>query len=363
VVALFGDGPFRDTLTAAGISTTLLPASRLVRRGTRYSSAYGQTLTMLGAGVPAALQLTAIIRRARVDVVHTNGAKAHLLAGLASCLAGRPLVWHVRDFPPAGAAGRVFGHALRRFPDAVIANSGAIADSLRSHGGRAGGIVVVHNPVDLERFTPRRDRAQAQRALGLRAPAPTIGMVAHLTPWKGHDLFLRIASQILKSVPDAQFVIAGGSIYETEGHDGVGDGLRASIARQNLQHHVTLLGRRDDVPDVMAAMDVLVHCPTAPEPFGRVVAEAMAAGRPAVAARCGGLPEVVVDEETGFLVPPGDVDAFSRRVVQLLSDMALSARMGLAARRRAEQAFAVDAHADAVFDVYRRLSPRAGAAA
>src|SRR5207245_2157707 len=103
--------------------TIVLPLSRAVRRGTRYRAATIQTATMLAAGVPAALRLAAIIRRERADIVHTNGLKAHLLGGAAGRLAGCPVVWHVRDFPPAGAARRLFSQALRRFPQAVIANS------------------------------------------------------------------------------------------------------------------------------------------------------------------------------------------------------------------------------------------------
>lgn len=360
---MFGKGPFEQRLVADGFATIVPPMSRLVRRGTRYRPAYGQTVTMMGAGVPAVFRIASIIRRLRVDIVHTNGAKAHLLAGLAGRLAGRPVLWHVRDFPPTRGAGRLFRHALRSFPDMIIANSAAIAGSLAAIGASPSRLVVAHNPVDLGRFAPQSDRVEARRRLGLRADAPTIGLVAHLTPWKGHDQFVLIARRVLESIPDAQFVVAGGSIYETDGHDGYHDRLHELVAQLNLSAHVTFLGRRDDVAGVMAALDVLVHCPTAPEPFGRAVAEAMAAGRPVVAARSGGLPEIVADGATGFLVAPGDIDGFAGRVVQLLSDAALARRLGEAGRAHAESAFPVGVHADRVCEVYRLLCPHAGAAA
>lgn len=362
-MAIFGPGPLQERLAAKQFATVVLPISRLVRRGTRYRAAVGQTAAMVAAGVPAALRLVSIIRRARVDLVHTNGVKAHLLAGLAGRLSGCPVVWHVRDFPPVHGAGRLFRHALRRFPDMVIANSDAIAESLGALGAPSARLVVAHNPVDLGRFAPCLGKTEARRNLGLSDEPPTVGLVAHMTPWKGHDQFLLIARRVLDEIPDARFVVAGGSIYETDGHDGYVNRLQRAVANLNLSDRITFLGRRDDVPSILAALDVLVHCPTAPEPFGRVLAEAMAAGRPVVATRCGGIPEVVADGTTGFLVASGDVDGFARHVVRLLRDPVLADRLGAAGRLRAEKAFGVEVHADRVHRVYRALCARIRAAA
>ena len=117
------------------------------------------------------------------------------------------------------------------------------------------------------------------------------------------------------------------------------------------------LGIRTDIHEIMAALDVLVHCPTAPEPFGRAVAEAMGAGRPVVAANDGGVPELVEEGRTGLLVPPGDVAAFAAAVRRLLEDTGLRQRFGSAARQRAEAMFAVDAHAARVLEHYAPLTP------
>jgi glycosyltransferase involved in cell wall biosynthesis len=104
-------------------------------------------------------------------------------------------------------------------------------------------------------------------------------------------------------------------------------------------------------------LDVLVHCPTAPEPFGRGVAEAMAVGKPVVAARNGGIPEIVEHEVTGILVNPGDVRAFATAVLRLLRDPELRQRLGLAARLRAESLFPVGPHAEQVIEAYRGVAP------
>jgi glycosyltransferase involved in cell wall biosynthesis len=184
-------------------------------------------------------------------------------------------------------------------------------------------------------------------------------MVGHLTPWKGHEVFLEIARAVADRIPRSRFVVVGGSIYETHGHAGYPEILRQKTAALGLSDRVTFLGIRDDIPELLAGLDVLVHSPTAPEPFGRVLAEAMAVGRPVVAARCGGIPEVVEDGVTGFmtgfLVPSADVGAFTAAVVRLLEDPVQCRRLGGAGRRRAEARFGIEAHAAGVLEAYRAV--------
>jgi glycosyltransferase involved in cell wall biosynthesis len=154
-------------------------------------------------------------------------------------------------------------------------------------------------------------------------------------------------------------VVVGGPIYETDGHAGYAEGLHRRTGALGLADRVTFLGARTDVPEILASLDVLVHCPTAPEPLGRVLAEAMAVGRPVVAARSGGIPEVVEEGVTGFLVEPGDVAGFASAVVRLLEDPALRERLGSSGRRRAEARFGVEAHVSAVLDAYRAVTAAA----
>jgi glycosyltransferase involved in cell wall biosynthesis len=199
-----------------------------------------------------------------------------------------------------------------------------------------------------------------RRELSLGKSVPLVGLVAHLTPWKGHEFFLTVVRAVREAVPEARFVVAGGPIYETDGHAGYSETLRQRVLELGLAEQVIFLGLRDDIPEVLAAVDVLVHCPTAPEPFGRAVAEAMAVGCPVVAARCGGIPEIVGDNVTGFLVPPGDTQGFASAVVQLLKDSALRERFGRAGRHRAEALFSIGAHTTRILDAYRIVRRSSG---
>ena len=164
-----------------------------------------------------------------------------------------------------------------------------------------------------------------------------------------------MALTLKDAVSGVRFLVSGGPIYETEGHEGYAERLRRRVVDLGLGGRVHLLGNRDDVPEILAGVDVLVHVPSAPEPFGRVVAEAMAVGKPVVAANAGGLPEIVEDEVTGLLVPPGDPSACAAAVTRLLADPALRARFGAAGRRQAEQRFDPAVHAERVMAAYREV--------
>ncbi len=354
-VALFGDGPFRERLSALGIPTVDVPLPRWTRAAGRYRLPGGPVggAALMAGSLPAALRLAAAGRQAGADLIHTNGMKAHLLAGLAGRLARVPVIWHLRDFPPAGWAGRTFHEAARLLPEMILAPSEAVAAGVRLPGRRRPR--VVPDPVDLDQFHPGIPRARIRQELRIAGEEPLIGMIAHLTPWKGHEVFLEIAREVLDRVPRSRFVVVGGSIYETDGHAGYPETLRQKTAALGLSDRVTFLGIRDDIPDLLAGLDLLVHTPTAPEPFGRVLAEAMAVGRPVVAARCGGIPEVVEDGVTGLLAASGNVGAFTAAVVRLLEDPVLCKRLGDAGRQRAEARFGIEVHVTRVLEAYRAV--------
>jgi len=364
-VALFGDGPFRAGLSGLGIPAVNLAVPSFVRKAGRYTSPHGAgcltTAALVATALPAASRLAALARRMKATLIHTNGMKAHLLGGLAGRMTGIPVVWHLRDFPPDGLRGRLFRGAARRLPALVLVNSEAVGGAIRATPGGRPRVRRLYNPVDLSRFHPATPRGRIRGELGLSGAAPLVGLIAHLTPWKGHELFLTIARAVADMHPPARFIVVGGPIYGTNGHQGYLDRLRARAAALGLSDRVAFLGARSDVPEILADVDVLVHCPTAPEPFGRAVAEAMAAGRPVVAARCGGIPEIIEDGAAGLLVEPGDAKGFAAAVAALLDNADRRARLGAAGRRRAETLFQMGTHTAAVLEAYRTVMDRAGA--
>ena len=232
----------------------------------------------------------------------------------------------------------------------------AVAESfsrVRADGSR---VRIVHNGIDLESYAPDPGSAVLRREYGLDPERPTVGMVGVLVPWKGFDVFVDAAARLAHRAPRAVFFIVGDEIYDTRGHRGYRRHLEEKVRGLGLEGRVFFTGFRRDVPAIMNSLDVVVHASVRPEPFGRVILEAMACGRPVIATDAGGAPEVLGrDGSAGILVPPGDARAMAEAVLELLRAPARRARMGQAGRERAVGGFSSDAHARGVQQVYEEV--------
>jgi glycosyltransferase involved in cell wall biosynthesis len=193
--------------------------------------------------------------------------------------------------------------------------------------------------------------------LGLAAGVPLVGLVGRYDTWKGHQVFLRAAARIAAARPHVRFCMVGGALNEAllphaaRYRDGVLD-LRRRLGLEEVVH---VVGHRDDVPEVLAALDV-VACPSDHEPFGMIVLESLAARRALVASDSGGPTEIVEDGTSGLLFPTGDADALAERIVRVLDDPALRRRLGEAGRRRVEAAFTRERYARDMEALYGRLA-------
>jgi glycosyltransferase involved in cell wall biosynthesis len=198
-----------------------------------------------------------------------------------------------------------------------------------------------------------------RREFGIPPDAPVVGIVGHLQPWKGQLLAVEAVARARRQFPALRCLVVGG--VHRRGAE-YGEQLRQRVAAPDLAGHVVLTGARRDVLACMDAMDIVLHTSDR-EPFGRVMIEAMAVGRPVIAPREGGPLVIVVDGETGLLVTPRDPDALAAAIVELLADPARRAAMGRAARARVERVFDIREHARALERVFdETLAARAGAA-
>lgn len=345
VVACSPGGPLAARARALGVAVHAVPMAFWGRARKAWGLAR------------AATRLARLVRREGVSIVHTNTMIAGYCGLLAARLAGVRCVWHVRDLgyplPARWAAGRA---------DVVVANSRATRASLTGAAWERS--VVVYNGLDAAFFRiGEADRERTRRALGVSSRTRLVGMVGRLDPWKGHDVFLRAAARVAQRERDVRFLIAGDVVFDAarRRHAGYRARLEALVRDLALGHRVRFLGRRDDVPALLAGLDVFVHPSVRPEPFGRAVAEAQAAGVPVVASRCGGIPEILEHERTGLLVPPGDPEALAGAIGALLGDPDRAATMARSGRTAAER-FCADRHARALEAVYTALPPPCRAA-
>ena len=232
-----------------------------------------------------------------------------------------------------------------------IANSQVTRENLLELGIAPAQVNVVYPPVDLERFDPDRPAALALRrpAFGIPAQAPCVGIVGQLQEWKGHKLFLRAFAQVLRTVPEAWGCIVGappvgGEAYERELHE-----LAEALG---VSHRVVFAGFVGDVPSALQLFDVVVHASIEPEPFGRVIAEAMAMRRPVVASDEGGPREIIEHGRTGLLFTQGDDRALADSIVSLLREPARAMRIAEAGYADMRQRFSATQHARLVEEVY-----------
>jgi glycosyltransferase involved in cell wall biosynthesis len=305
----------------------------------------------------SAFQVACAARRLRVDVVHANTTRAGLIAIAARALgAPAPLV-HVRDWTPPGRAADVVLHVLARGAADIVANSRHVANQfVRTPRS---GLRVIPNPVNLAHFDPARHQRSAARArLGIADSIPLAGVVGQLTPWKGQDDAIRSLAVARRSVPGAALVIAGSAKFAGAAtrfdNAAFAQTLPPLTRRFGVGDAVTMLGEVDDVPGVLAALDVLL-VPSWEEAFGRVVVEGMAMGLPVIATASGGPPEIVDDGRTGFLLAPRDPETWGGLLADLLRDPTRRADVGRAARLAAMR-FAPEAHAGAMLEAYRRVA-------
>jgi glycosyltransferase involved in cell wall biosynthesis len=201
-----------------------------------------------------------------------------------------------------------------------------------------------------------------RREFGIPADAPVVGIVGHIQGWKGQLLVVEAVARARQQVPDLRCLIVGG-VHRLGAEFAAR--VRDRISADGLERHVILTGARRDVAACMDAMDVVIHSSIRPEPFGRVLIEAMALGRPVIAPRLGGPQEIIADGETGLLVAPRDVEALAEAIASLIGDRPRRLAMGHAARDRIDRVFDIRHHVHAIEHVLDEVlgeTPTLGAA-
>lgn len=292
------------------------------------------------AVIGAVLALRRLIRGVGACLVHANGSRAMLYAGLAGRLARRPVVWHVRIAEREPALDAV----LLALASAVIVNSRAVGR--RFPRARAETVRCIHNGVDLRRFSPRPPSASLRASLEIPERSPVVGSVGRFVPWKGYRVLLEAARIADETLPGIHWLLVGDGDERAE--------LEAQSRALGLGSRAHFTGWREDVPEMLALCD-LFALPSFGEHFGRVLVEAMAMGKAVVATDAGGVPEIVVHDECGLLVPPDDPRAMAAALLTLLRDPVRSERLGQSGRQRAEARFDIARHAEAVAGVYSQV--------
>lgn len=289
--------------------------------------------------------LARAVRRHRIDILHAHSSHALTYALLARRFAGHGKVVASRrvDFPPND---NLFSRWKYRRPDRIIAISDCIGAVLRRYGVPNDRLRVVHSGIDPQRFANVAPLSRAE--LGVPDTAALVGNVGALVGHKDHATLINAMPYVLKEVPNAHLVIAGDGPLRPQ--------LDDLIARLAINAHATLLGRRDDVPRLLHALDLFVMS-SKEEGLGTSVLDAMACGVPVVATAAGGIPEMVKDGATGILSPVGDSARLAEGIVRVLQNTVSRDTLVENARRMVYDRFTVDRMVEGNLRVYEEVLP------
>lgn len=300
------------------------------------------------------LQLFFLIRRERPDILHTHTSKAGFLGRLAGRVAGAKVIVHT---PHGHILYGYYGRILTRLflylerlssylSERVITLTDREAQEYVKWGvTRMEKLITIPCGIELERFSSLTEGNKIKRELGIPGDAPLVGWIGRLEPVKGCGSFLRACASIKKEVPGVRFLIVGDGSMMSD--------MKVLTEELSLKGDVIFAGFREDVPEIISSIDLLVHTPLN-EGLGRVLLEAMVCGKPIVATRVGGVPEVVEDGVNGLLVPSEDVEAIASASIRILKDNTLGRRLGEAGKRKASE-FGMDRMVEANYRLYKTL--------
>lgn len=362
------DGPLIGRVRSLGVTAEVLPfppaIARLGEHGATASGGAMRFAAQIALASVAAVRYCGALGRA-IDafdpaVVHTNGLKMHLLGAWGIGSSRRPsLVWHLHDY----LGSRPMTTRLLRWhhgspATTVVTNSASVAADARRALANGTRVITVRNGVDLDRFSTAGARANLDAMSGLsQAPANTVrvGLVATLARWKGHATFLEAIARLPPDLPVRAYIV-GDAVYQTEGSQYSLDELRDLARSLGVADRVGFTGFVHTPEAAFRALQVVVHASTAPEPFGLVIAEAMACGRAVIVSNAGGAAELVTPGVDALVHAPGDAGDLSRQIAALAGDAELRARLGRAARATAERSFDRARLATELIPIYRSIS-------
>jgi glycosyltransferase involved in cell wall biosynthesis len=281
------------------------------------------------------------------DLVHAHGLRAAWITSLACNKTGRPYLFTSHNLAPRTAGiTRLLLRMTANRAKRIIAVSNAVSASLVRNGIEESRIRVIPNGIDLSPFEAPVDRNGVLAELCLPADSIVVAAAGRLSPEKGFDTLVRAGAIVAANWPTVRFILAG----EGSEHGS----LATQISQNGLEDHFLLLGRRDDIPRLFAASDI-VAIPSVLEGQGLVALEAMAARKPVLASKVGGLIETIVEGETGVLTAPGNPVAFANSLEPLISDSVLRQKLAMAGRQRVEREYTSQIMAERTVELYRSL--------
>lgn len=300
--------------------------------------------------VRSGFALRKVLKQFKPDVVHANSIRAGLISVVATLREATPVVWHVRDRLPMSRMGRIIRGIAKARATRIVAISRAIKDNFSSNVVLAQKTIVISDGIEI----PTRSVASIRDVLGIAPNMFVVGVVGQITLWKRQLDAIRAFQKFVSRIPRAKLLVVGEPRFRRENYTYERQ-LHDIVKTLNLKNNVSFLGHRSDIPNIMASMDVLL-VPSDNEPFGRVVIEAMMAGKPVVGTNAGGIPDIIGRQgEAGLLVEVGDYEGMANALTKLFNHPPLRTAMGNRGRERVVQFFNIYSTCETTYTLYDDL--------
>ena len=293
-------------------------------------------------------KLSKFIKKKKIDLVHVN-TKLATYGAFAGKLRKTKVLWHIHEDLSEGIGNRFLIKIINKMSDKIVVVSRKRAEPFISQGVTK--IEMIYNGVDLQEFNSDINGEGVRKEFNIDASTPLLGIIATIELGKGHHTLIRSLKEIIKIIPNLRVLIVGKALPFSKKYL---KKIKVLIQNLKLSHAVRFTGSREDIPDIIQALDLLI-LPSLNESFGRVLIEAMALRKPVVATEVGGIPEVVEKDVTGLLVPPEDPGALAKAIIFLLKNPLKASEMGKKGRERVEKYFTLHRHVKRIEEIYEEL--------
>lgn len=328
----------------------------MISKAGRYGEVFKKTLSLLAYSLdlvflvfPYSIRLFFAARTLNVDLIHLNNIIYRNAGGiLLAKYLGIPCVAHHRGFEYHSPVVC----ALAKFVDHHIAISDCIKKNLLDLGVSEEKISIVPEGIDLSEYKPGKDTSLIRNEFKIDGQMLTFGLIAIFVRWKGHDIFIDAAKKVFDFLPKSRaFIIGGGAgmgkVYKDE--------LIELTKRMGIDDRIFFTGYRRNVADFIEMLDVVVHASTQPEPFGRIIIEGMAMGKPVIASKLGAPLEIIEDGRTGILIEPNNPDKLAEAIIDLLINKEKRDAIGKLAREEAANKYSIGKHTQLIESLYDKM--------
>ncbi len=303
--------------------------------------------------------ISKIINRYNIHILHTHDARSDVTGLLISRMYGIPIISFAHgwlNWVSAFSKERLYAYLealVVSLSNGIVVASRHMERDLMEKRVPQAKINYIPYGIDTKKFNVNHQRNHIRKEFNIRPDSPLIGTVGRFHPWKGQKYFLEAAKVVGEKCPEARFLIVGEVAFDE--HKQYRQDLLDLTQTLNLEDKVIFTGSRKDIPQIMNAIDLFV-LPSLREPFGIVIIEAQACGKPAIGTSVGGIPEAIKEGNTGMLVRPGDSKGLARAILSLLSNRKKMQMMGAAGRKRVEELFSTERMIERTKQLYRMIA-------